>query len=366
MLQENAKVKFSGALFFTSFIAHSAILVLLFFRSNEDLMQVLGRGDGWSYLAVADCILSGNKPQDLFNLRVFPGWPIAFLPVYLLTNSLWGPILLGIILASLLPVFHYQLTGHKFSSTVMICGTPALLVSPAYLMSESLFLALIYLACLSSRSSKHYLAAIITGLTAWVRPVAFFLWCGQTLVLLQQKQYRIAITTSAIAGFAASSLFLFNFAIFQDPFIQFNQYGTLPNISDTHREMLGLADGTGSHSGLPFSNFIAASLRTSPPLWKQIFIWGHAICLCLILLWSMLNFKFHDKNRVLHCINATGMGLFIFSTGPYWAFYSFDRYFVWALPSYLILLEPWLPKRMIGAITICILCFGCALVAIYK
>lgn len=320
-----------------------------------------GTSDAGSYIAVVTAIVQGEMPEDPFFARVFPGWPLFIAPVYVIFSSEWAPVILTLLIASLLPSLHFLLTKDRVASLVMTCGLPCLLAGPAFLTNEHFYLMMIYLSCLAGKHSKYHLASLITGLTAWIRPLSFFLWIGQSLIYLRQRQIKTWLTTSIIAGGVVLMMFVFNKAVFGVPFIQFQQYSCLPNISPEQFQMLNLQEGQGSHSGFPFVNLVKASLYTNPPLWKQIFVWSHVLFLCGLILFCFIRPQFKDEEWSLHFINSLGVALFIFSTGPYWAFHSFDRYFSWGLPSYLILLRPLMPKRLIWPVIYIVLCVAVSL-----
>src|SRR5262245_9700955 len=72
---------------------------------------------------------------------------------------------------------------------------------------------------------------------------------------------------------------------------------------------------------------------THPPFWKQCFVFGH---ICLIGLAIFQAFWRSEQNPMVFILKwwMVGNSIFILSTGEYWAYHSFDRYFTWALPAY--------------------------------
>ena len=327
-----------------SITVHLIILGVCYSRSSANIEVMLKRSDAHSYLQVADLFISGRPLSVPFAGRVFPGWPICFAPAYAIIKSPWVPVVVAILISCVLPLMQLSISGNRTAAIIMICGTPTLLMHSVLAMSEPLFLLLTLGSCLAFARDRSSLAALLTGVAAWVRPTSCFLWLGQALELVARGRRVEALKMSVIAGLAAGSMFLFNAWLYGSPFYQFGQYGTLPNISDQARQALGLWENGGSHFGMPMVNLIKASLLTHPPLWKQAFVWGHVVMLMMFLVFGSSSASRSEPYWTSNFVWAAGTGLFILCTGPYWAFHSFDRYFVWALPAYLALIQPWLKR----------------------
>lgn len=334
-----------AALFAGSLLLHVLVLGAGLAASADGIGSLLLRADAPSYLAVADWVLFGKPLPTVFDGRAFPGWPMAFASVYAWLPSPWVPVSAGLLLAALLPVLQFRVAGDRTSALLLLGGTPTLLMHSVLGMSEPLFLLLCLASCACFQQRRTGVAALLTGLAAWVRPTSFFLFLGQLYELWRARQFRAGARAVLLAGAGAGGMFVFNQFVYGEPLFQFGQYGSLPNVSLEHKDRLGLAAAEGGHFGLPLVHLVRASLLTDPPLWKQVFIWSHVVALLAVLVLGATRRARLQPHWGMHFVWALGTGLFVLSTGPYWAFYSFDRYAVWALPACLMLVRPWLEQK---------------------
>jgi hypothetical protein len=179
---------------------------------------------------------------------------------------------------------------------------------------------------------------VIIGLAAIVRPTALFPWIGMFLVLYSEKSWQKMFIFSLTSGLTVCLLFIFNEHFYNDILRQFHSYSTLPNVSKAVLDNLK-TEGEGSHFGWPFVNLVKATFILTPPIWKIAFVWAHVIAIFVSIIIAIKNKLYQNSLEKIFFVWAFLNSLFIFSTGEFWAFYSFDRYFIWALPAYLFLIK---------------------------
>lgn len=253
-------------------------------------------------------------------------------------------ILISCIFACLLPVVLARLGGSSSAAFLLTVGTPSLLFYSSLGMGEAFYLLLMMLAMLGAMRGHSASAGLLNGLAALVRPTAVFLTLGIVASMAVQRRWKDGLKYAACAGLGASLLFGINVWKFGDPLHSFNSYAGLPNINPAAAEMLGLAPGEGSHFGPPLVNLVKTSLLPITPKWKIFFIWGHVAALAVVLALGLRRVR-ESPQMLAAWLWVAGNGAFILCTGPYWAFHSFDRYFTWALPACLLLVDRWLPAR---------------------
>lgn len=331
-------------LFMWSLAAHACVFAGVWSATGGDLKQVTSLvSDVGAYARMADFYYGGEVPASGWITRVFPGWPLAFGWLQRFWDWPAPQMLISIVFACMLPVLQARLGCRPAAAFLMTAGTPSLLFHSTLGMGEALYLMLLMLALLAIMRGKPLVAGLFNGLAAVVRPTAVFLALGVLVELLWRRKWLAFAKYALVAGLGASLLLVINALYFRNPLHSFNSYSGLPNIGAA-APMLGLAPGEGSHFGPPFVNLIKTTLLPITPKWKILFIWGHVVALVAVLALGLRRWR--EKPWMPACwLWTAGNGVFILCTGPYWAFHAFDRYFTWALPACLLLVDRWLPSR---------------------
>jgi hypothetical protein len=89
-----------------------------------------------------------------------------------------------------------------------------------------------------------------------------------------------------------------------------------------------------TYFAVPFQALIETPFKIPTPLWKILFIYAHVVAAITATIILFRRCRRSDLTFIF-ALWALANTIFIVSTGTYWGFHSFDRYFVWALPAYL-------------------------------
>ena len=330
--------KFEFQLFLIAFIPRIILLLTVLFLVKFNLDKFLSTSDANSYLLIVENITTNSRITRPFDERAFPGWPIFVSIFKLFFEIKWVIIVLGLVLSSLVPIVFYKVTGNKNLAALICFFTPTFIIHSVNGMSEPIYLFVILLSILFFNKKEFFLSAILIGFAAIIRPTAFFPFLGMAYVLLAEKDWKSSFLFWTTSGLMVSLLLVFNYYYYEDPLRQFHSYSTLPNVNVEVLKHFN-SEGQGSHFGLPLVNIIKTTFLVKPPLWKIVFIWSHVLFILLALFLGVKKNSLSNKSESIFLIWAIFNSIFILSTGEYWAFYSFDRYFIWALPAYLFLIR---------------------------
>ena len=323
-------------LFLLAFIPRILLFLGSFILSKYDLNRIFLTADANSYFYIIEKICGNISVRNKYDERVFPGWPVTLLIFSKIMNVRYLSILLGILFSSLVPVLFYKMSQNLKTSVLLAFLTPTFLVHSINGMSEPVFMFYILMSIAFFTQGKHKMAAIFIAFASLVRPMALFPWVGMFFVLFYRKQFKELIWFCVISGMVAGLIFPFNYYTFNDSLQQFHSYSSIENVDPAIINKISNS-ANGSHFGLPFVNIVKAVIYLDIPIWKLVFISSHIV---FILTSLFLGFKYKVYRTNLGLILLIWSilnSLFIFSTGEYWAFYSFDRYLTWALPAYLYL-----------------------------
>lgn len=360
------------SLFAIALGTRAGIVGLLVWRSHGALNRLLSHADAPAFISVARMLLSGVRPADGWDERAFFGWPMTFaLPGSLLGYDV-SCLLIGCVLASLVPVVFWLLSRDWSSSLALTVLTPTWLMHSCLGMSEPAFL-LYQVAALWMWTRNQPIAA--SGLAAaamLVRPNGVFVLAALALAALQRRAFRSFFAHGAFAAAATALVVVLNLHFYGDPLRQSHLYEGLPNVGNAEAALVAAGFKPG-HFGPPFLHLLATPWLLPVPGWKVIFIWSHLLavlgaCAAGVLglrgagvgLRDLITRKAVDRAQELQLMLVSWAVLntaFIVCTGPYWGFYSFDRYCTWALPAYVYCLRQFLPARrltwlLVGAVSI--------------
>jgi hypothetical protein len=232
-------------------------------------------------------------------------------------------------------------------------------------MSEPAYLFYI-VASLVLVNSKHVTsAALLMGFAAAIRPTALLPWLAVLFELCKSKSSKGTLARwIGWSGLVAGMTIPLNIHLYGAPFRQLERYSTLPNVG-AEAIAAGLDKAGAGHFGPPFRALIETPLRVHVPAWKIVFIYGHLAVVLLACRESLRCRDLKSRTRIWRvcAMWAVLNTAFIVSTGPYWGFHAFDRYCLWAMPAYLVLLQRYLPRRFSVWVMIAICSTGLAVAA---
>ena len=323
--------------------AHAALwLSALWFGPPSP--AALLRFDAPSYLALARMILTGERSPFEWDERVFLGWPTLIAAAGGVFSLQATCLVVGALLASIVPPLYHQLTGRFRESLLLTCFTPTWLLHSSFGMSESAYLFFLSASLLAFCRGRFVGSGLLIAAASLVRPTAVCLCVGMAFVLLRRRAWL------QLAGWSALCL--------TGPLVQIslNQYfyGDWNRQSDLHAAPQNLpaglsADQSRTQFSVPFKSLLLTPRRFPTPLWKIVFIYTHLACVLSASLVALSRWRADDLSTVMAGWIWTNT-MFICSTGPYWGFHSFDRYCVWALPGYLYFLGPLLSRSRVLSI----------------
>lgn len=175
-----------------------------------------------------------DQPQDNYagyargiippeDLRLFPGYPM-------LLSVFPNGILLNLVLSSLSVLLFQIVTGNLFLTVLFSIFPPIWVYQGAKISTEPLTVFLLLISILLLNKKYYFLSGLVSGLTIMVRLIAV---CFGLAVFVNTK------SRNFVAGFilGASGLFIYNYFIFDNLFIQFVVY---PQIGGAAGSAIGL------------------------------------------------------------------------------------------------------------------------------
>jgi hypothetical protein len=343
-----------------------AVLVANLLRGhNGSAQQCLYASDGAHYAFVARLAVTGTRHADMpeWADRMFIGWPLTFALPGTLFDFESMCILFASLFAAFTPVIVWRMTGDWVVSLASALISPTWLQQSSMGMGEPAFLVyqlVAIWACLAGRTTIGSLAA---AAAMTVRPNAAIVWLALAFILGRRRDWSALAVHAAIAGTAAMAVVAFNVHFYGEPLRQLHLYNQLPNVSDEAKAAIGaLTHDTSGHMGWPLVNQLATPFLLPVPIWKTVYIWLH---LAAVFVASRLGIRElrvrgflsapaaqaperetrRDELQTVMVIWAVLNTCFVVCTGPYWGFFTFDRFCLWAMPAYLYLARHYLPKR---------------------
>jgi hypothetical protein len=336
----NERLKWLAIVFGIGVAARLAILALAMTLTQLNIDDLYGFSDGGSYLGVGKAIYGigdGGAGLTDYDRRVFPGWPWAIGWVGYFVHSKEILVGLTIMAGAIVPCLFVLLSEDRKTGIVLLYGTPAWLLHTIYPMAEGFFLALVLLAFLAAANRWILVAGLLAGWAVVTKPFGIAALAGVLLVVASKSGTgawgRSVFRFLGAAAVGPLLLIVFNVHLYGDPLAQLHTYAkgiSELNVASDVAARLGFPEG---HWGYPFYWLIMTPLRVPVPIWKLFYIYAHVVALVVLGVMAIAGVR---EASVL----GRGMrvwlvlcALLIVSTGPYWAFQSFDRYFLWLLPA---------------------------------
>lgn len=308
--------------------------------------EYLTTSDAGSFIPVARA-LARLEPADhlkFYDTRVFPGWPLLIAP--LLGAGLPEPSVLMLVLlcAAFAPWLYLRLTGDPTGAWLLAVFPPAWLLATIHPISEGAYIVLIIAGCLAVRDHRWFLAGIAAGSLVLFRPFGLTWVLAFALPLSATPRTGRSAAAYVLGGaLMAAVLAGTNLMLYGDLLHQFRVYAR-PLSELNLPESLSRGESPAGHWGWPFVNLVSTPFRYHVPLWKVAYI--YTIAVASLALAGLAGRQLYRRQNLSDWERAAlagflGNTLLSFCTGPYWGFYSFDRYFVWSLPGALIAARPW-------------------------
>jgi hypothetical protein len=325
----------------------------------------LSSSDAPSYIAVSTLIIHGVRSHNPWDERVFLGWPLMISLARAAIPAEAACVLLAVACAAAVPLLVYWYTRDINIAIVGAVISPTWILQTSLGMSEPAYLCVILAALVLVNAGNVTGGALLMGLAATIRPTALFPWLAVLFDLWKTgSPKRTVARWIALSGLVAGMTVPLNVYLYGVPFRQLEGYSTLPNVGKGVLAS-GLACEGAGHFGFPFRALVETPLRVHVPLWKVGFIYGHLAVVLLACGESLRTRNSASRTRIwrVSAVWALLNTAFVVCAGPYWGFHSFDRYCLWALPAYLVLLSRRLPRRLWMWIAIGICSTGLALSA---
>jgi hypothetical protein len=333
------------ALFSTALALRVLILIVGLTGFSGAVVHYLDLGDGLSYVAAARTIMTGARDANSWHERAFLGWPLTFALPGAIVGYAATALALAAAFAALVPVVFWNLTRHRAASLALTALTPTWLLHSSLGMSEPAFL-LYQLSAIWALCTDHLvLSSMLASAAIAVRPNGVFVWIALAFVMWRRRSWSALAAHTTIAAAGLAIVYALNVHLFGDGLRQVHLYSGLPNVSPQAAAAIARLPLSAGHLGLPFVHLLVTPFIVSVPLWKVVFIWAHAVAVVLICAHGARRLAAERGNHlfVMMLIWAVLNTAFVLCTGPYWGFYAFDRYCIWALPAYLYIVRDELP-----------------------
>lgn len=346
-----------------------ALLIATSLRGHGgSLWKAMSISDSLAYVTVARMAVSGVRVTPGWDERVFIGWALTLA----LPGALFGYevtcLVLGTVCAALTPVVAYKLTGDRVSSLAAALLTPTWLRESSMGMSECVFMLYQLLAIWACLQRRTALASLAAAAAMIVRPTGAFVWVALAYVMMRRRNWSALAMHCVIAAFAIAFVLAFNQHFYGDALRQAHLYSQLPNIGEDGAAAIARLPHGAGHLGIPFLHLIATPFVLHVPTWKVVYIWLHAVLVVAACVIGVRDWRASASERDTRGSELDAMMLiwavlntaFILCTGPYWGFFTFDRYCLWAMPAYLYLARAYLPKRNVLWIALASVSIGLA------
>lgn len=326
--------------------APAAILLAVAFGYFHCHMKAwLASSDAYSYISVSKHIYQNIPSESSFDERMFLGWPILIGAGFDTVGPEIACIILALLFAAAVPSLLFWLT-RDINIAIASCLWPVWILQTTLGMSEPAYLFFILLSLLLVQHRNFATAGMCIGFAAMIRPLALFPWIGVLFDLWRKGESRSVLAKwIVVSGLFAGMTIPLNLYLYGSPLRQFERYSTLPNTGEEAMNAGLIKPGDG-HFGLPFKSLVETPMKIPVPKWKIGYVYFHVLVALMASINAILFWK-ENARQQLWSIWAILNTTFIVSTGPYWGFHTFDRYFIWAVPAYVVLLRRYLPKSQI-------------------
>ena len=308
---------------------------------REPVQTLLRASDGISYLRVARLIYGASaRAADVaaYDSRVFLTWPLIFGWTRLLGHEIRGLFALTIVAAAVAPCLMFALTRSRRLALLMCVAPPAWLMHTTFPMSEAACMVLALASLIAAIRGRGVLAGLAAGLMLAGRPFGLALAIGEVWILRRRHGWsrRLALFVAALTV-APIATALLDWHVFGSAFHQVAVYA-MPladlNVAPEAVAALGYPSG---HWGLPFAALLTTPWRVAVPAWKIVYIYANAVVVLFASwrAWRVLRRPSSTDLDVSFGLWLIGNTAFAVCGGPYWGFFSFDRWCVWALPAIL-------------------------------
>ncbi|HUO16495.1 MAG TPA: hypothetical protein VMX38_16025 [Verrucomicrobiae bacterium] len=299
------------------------------------MQLILGFGDSWTYMHIADAI----RTWSLSGLQVKQFWGLSYaiaglskltglgsLPALLILSA--GPSLAAVILAGRLwdarIAILFAILNFDWLQRSFLGG------------SEPLFVFLLFTAFLAMRRQRWKLAALLASLATITRPLGVLLLIGIGIDLLLRRQWRQLFYAVAIAAVIAV-LYVTPLRVYlHDPLATVHSYDVLK--PDSPYPPL---------FGIPFRAIIVGTLRIPSPITSLTlnFGWIFLILVGNIAMLASPEFRAYARSH-----RAEAIFIFLYSLSlycynlPSYARSNFARFAIPILPFVFLALQLALPR----------------------
>jgi hypothetical protein len=180
------------------------------------------------------------------------------------------------------------------------------------------------------------------------RPFGVALIAGQIWVLLRRGEgVRRALLFSAAVAVAPIATSLLELRLFGNAFHQVAVYA-MPladlNVASDTAAALGMPAG---HWGWPFAALLMTPTQVHVPIWKLLYVYANLVVVLAACRRAVRTLGRASTDLDLcQSVWLLGNTAFAVCGGPYWGFFSFDRWCIWALPAVLWPYREWLERRL--------------------
>lgn len=321
-----------AVLFLAAFVVRLTLFFLALRASHARIDEYLLRVDTPSYVAIADSTIEAARPENAWHERVFPGWSLVLVPFALLGVTQYSAVVLGSLLAAIVPVLYLWHTGDKGFAWLIAFVPPTWLMHSSLGMSEPLQLAA-SMASIALATVSPGWSGLCMAMASLTRPQAVFAGAAILVNLFRLRKFKAAAKWVFAASLGPLALILFNIFTYKDWVHQARMYSMTPNVNDEILKSLTAFMSERNFFNLPFVSLILTPILSPTPTWKIVFVLTNVVFVLSSSIILGMRIK-RDSFTAHYGIWAILNTAFIVCGGPYWGFHSFDRYAVWALPAY--------------------------------
>lgn len=302
--------------------------------SGGDVSLYLSKCDAPSYIELARMMHTGTRPVDSWHERVYWGWVLLIAPFGAHERVLGhAAIWLGIGLATLASVLFWWLTKDIWLSVLFTAVPPAWVMHSCNAMSEPAYLACLLTSLLMFVRGSIGWSGAAMGYAALVRPTAVFLYLPMVVELVRRRRWLAVLSFSILAALGPAATIGLNAFYYGDATHQSRLHGDPQNFPAGAAEILAGDGPTRTYGYWPFKALLDTPRLIPTPKWKIVYVYANVAILLAACFVAAVRFRQDDMLGRICAAWLWGNALFILSTGPYWGFHSFDRYFVWAWPA---------------------------------
>ncbi len=338
-----------GSILF-GFWFRAILLVGIFVFLRVSWSEYLTTSDASSFLPVAHTIAgtpSPGGPATLYDTRVFPGWPLMLAPALWLGLPEQTALALSLGCTALASWLYHRLTRDLVGTWLLAVFPPAWVLATVHPISEGAYFCLAVAGCLAVRARAWFWVGLAGGCLVFLRPFGLAWVLAYAIALHGESKSTRSIASFLLGGaLMAVTLIATNLTLYGDVLHQIRVYAR--PLSELNVQVAPTNGGEASgHWGWPFFHLLVTPFRYAVPVRKLIYVWA-TVAGFGVVAGAAIRQLSHETELpawrravllgfVLNCV-------FSFCTGPYWAFHSIDRYFVWGLPGALVAAQPFWQK----------------------